>query len=270
MSTRRIILCADDYAIAPGVSEGIRALIKQGRLNATTVMTVFPEFVEEAAKLKETRSPIQYWTGLHVTLTGGYKPLYANPLKGADRLPSFTQLANPLRVDRAAVESETEAQLEAFRAAFGRNPDFVDGHQHAQLLPAVRAPFLTAVARTAPNAWVRQCGPARNSGYFTDIKNVLIAWGSIGFRRVARNKGLAMNPAFAGAYDLWGNEDFAKLFDGFLQDLPEGAVVMCHPGFVDDVLRGRDPLTDRREMEQAFLAGDAMPEALARAGLSLA
>jgi len=269
MSGRRILLCADDYAIAPGVSRGIRALLAQGRLNATTAMTVFPEFAEEAAKLKETKSPIQTWTGLHVTLTGGYQPLYASPLKGADRLPSFVELANPLRVDRPAVEAETEAQLEAFRAAFGRNPDFVDGHQHAQLLPAVRASFLAAVARSAPNAWVRQCGPAHLSGYFTDIKNVLIAWGSIGFRRVARKKRLAINPAFAGAYNLWGNEDFGKLFDGFLQDLPEGSVVMCHPGFVDDALRGRDPLTDRREVEQAFLAGDEMPRALARAGLSL-
>jgi predicted glycoside hydrolase/deacetylase ChbG (UPF0249 family) len=269
MSGRRIILCADDYAIAPGVSRGIRTLIAQGRLNATTAMTVFPEFAEEAARLKETKSPIAFQTGLHVTLTGGYKPLYANPLKGADRLPSFVELANPLRVDRAAVEAETEAQLEAFRAAFGRNPDFVDGHQHAQLLPAVRGPFLAAIARGAPEAWVRQCGPARLSGYFTDLKNVLIAWGSIGFRHAARKRDLATNPAFAGAYDLWGNEDFGTLFEGFLPDLPAGSVVMCHPGFADDMLRGRDPLTDRREVEQAYLASDAMPQVLARAGLSL-
>jgi predicted glycoside hydrolase/deacetylase ChbG (UPF0249 family) len=267
--SRRIILCADDYAIAPGVSRGIRALIAQGRLNATTAMAVFPEFAEEAAKLKETKSPIQYQTGLHVTLTGGYRPLYANPIKGADRLPFFAELANPLSVDRGAVAAETEAQLEAFRAAFGRNPDFVDGHQHVQLLPAVRGPFLAAVARGSPDAWVRQCGPAQLSGYFTDLKNVLIAWGSIGFRRVARKKRLAMNPAFAGAYDLWGNQDFGKLFEGFLHELPEGSVVMCHPGFVDDTLCGRDPLTDRREVEQAYLAGDEMPRALARAGLSL-
>ena len=60
-----------------------------------------------------------------------------------------------------------------------------------------------------------------------------------------------------------------KLFGGFLDGLPEGAVVMCHPGIVDDILRGRDRLTDRREVERAFLAGDEMPRTLARAGLSL-
>jgi predicted glycoside hydrolase/deacetylase ChbG (UPF0249 family) len=269
MSARRIILCADDYAIAPGVSRAIRALIAKGRLNATTAMTIFPELQEEAAALRDTKSPIRFSVGLHVTLTGGYQPLAANPLKGADRLPSFVELGNPLRVDRGAVEAETTAQLAAFRAAFGRAPDFVDGHQHVQLLPAVRAPFLAAVARGAPQAWVRQCGPARAAGYFTDVKNVLIAWGSVGFRAEARRQGLAMNPAFAGAYNLWGNEDFGGLFSGFLKDLPEGGVVMCHPGFVDETLRARDPLTDRREAEYAFLASERMPSALAAAGVSL-
>jgi predicted glycoside hydrolase/deacetylase ChbG (UPF0249 family) len=269
MNARRVILCADDYAIAPGVSRAIRELIAQGRLNATSAMTVFPEFAAEAAALDATKSPIRFSVGLHVTLTGGYKPLIASPLKGADRLPSFIELGNPLRVDRGAVEAETTAQLEAFRAAFGRAPDFVDGHQHAQLLPAVRKPFLAAVARGAPRAWVRQCGPAYVSGYFTDVKNVLIAWGSVGFRAEARRQGLAMNPAFAGAYNLWGNEDFGALFEGFLNGLPEAGVVMCHPGFVDDILKARDPLTDRREAEYAYLASERMPKALAAAGLTL-
>jgi predicted glycoside hydrolase/deacetylase ChbG (UPF0249 family) len=273
MSQRRIILCADDYAIAPGVSKAIRALIAQGRLNATTAMTVFPEFKIEAAALAATQSPIKLSVGLHVTLTGGYKPLAASPMSGTDnRLPMFPELANPLkyhRIDRQAIEAEIEAQLKAFRSAFGRAPDFVDGHQHVQLLPAVRAPFLAAVARGAPQAWVRQCGPARVSGYFTDIKNVLIAWGSISFRSAARRKDLAMNPAFAGAYDLWGNEDITELFDGFLEDLPDGGLVMCHPGFVDEELLARDPLTYRRETEYAFLAGIGLPNALARADATL-
>ena len=32
----RLILCADDYAIAPGVSRGILHLIAHGRLTATS------------------------------------------------------------------------------------------------------------------------------------------------------------------------------------------------------------------------------------------
>jgi len=40
----------------------------------------------------------------------------------------------------------------------------------------------------------------------------------------------------------------------FLDGLPEHGVIMCHPGFVDDILVGLDPLTVQREHEHAFLA----------------
>jgi predicted glycoside hydrolase/deacetylase ChbG (UPF0249 family) len=49
----------------------------------------------------------------------------------------------------------------------------------------------------------------------------------------------------------------------FLDGLPEGGVVMCHPGFVDDVLTGLDPLTSVRETEHAYLAGEDFPKLLA-------
>ena len=49
-------------------------------------------------------------------------------------------------------------QLAAFKELFGRAPDFVDGHQHAQLFPQVRDAFLRAVKEAAPGAWVRQGG----------------------------------------------------------------------------------------------------------------
>jgi chitin disaccharide deacetylase len=37
---------------------------------------------------------------------------------------------------------------------------------------------------------------------------------------------------------------------------------MCHPGFVDNVLIGLDPLTTTREIEHAYLASDAFPRLL--------
>jgi predicted glycoside hydrolase/deacetylase ChbG (UPF0249 family) len=52
--------------------------------------------------------------------------------------------------------------------------------------------------------------------------------------------------------------------------MPEGGVVMCHPGAVDETLRRLDPLTDAREREHAYLAGAAFPRTLADAGVTLA
>ena len=270
---KRVVVCADDYALAPGVSKAIRALISRGRINATSVMTPIPGFATEAATLAMTEAPIRFETGLHVTLSGPFRPLAATPLPTSDgNFPPLANLMEPLarfRIDRSAVETEVTAQIQTFVRTFKRTPDFVDGHQHVQLLPGVREGFLAAVARHAPKAWVRQCAPASLGALLTaDNKTRFLAVLSFGFRR--RAAGLKFNPAFAGAYDFGSGEEFDPLFARFLDGMPEGGVIMCHPGFVDDALIARDPLTHRREAEYAFLAGGGLPQALARAGATLA
>jgi predicted glycoside hydrolase/deacetylase ChbG (UPF0249 family) len=272
---RHIVVCADDYAIAPGVSKAIRALVERGRINATSAMVVVPGLAEEAKALAATGSPIRIEFGLHVTLSGGFKPLVASPLPTEDgNLPPMSRLLAPFarfQIDRTAIEAEVSAQLQAFSAAFGRPPDFIDGHHHVQLYPGVRDGLLAAVARAAPKAWVRQCAPADwRTLLAADRKSQFIAYLSAGFRRAARRAGLAYNPAFAGAYDYGARLDFAALFPPFIERLPAGGVVMCHPGFVDQALRSRDLLTAPREAEYAYFAGDAYPSALARAGVTLA
>ena len=62
------------------------------------------------------------------------------------------------RLDPEIIRAELMVQLTAFKELFGRAPDFVDGHQHAQLFPQVRDAFLHAVKEAAPGAWVRQGG----------------------------------------------------------------------------------------------------------------
>ena len=83
------------------------------------------------------------------------------------------------------------------------------------------------------------------------------------FRKRAARAGLAFNPAFAGAYDFSRSPDFGSLMGEFLDSLPDGGLVMCHPGFVDDVLVSLDPLTTQREHEHAYLAGEDFPDLLA-------
>ena len=64
--------------------------------------------------------------------------------------------------------------------------------------------------------------------------------------------------------------DYAKLFPGFLDGMPDGGVIMCHPGIVDAELARLDPLTDLREREYAFFLGDAFAQLLQRRGYALA
>ena len=83
------------------------------------------------------------------------------------------------------------------------------------------------------------------------------------FRKRAAAAKIPFNPAFAGAYDFSKASDFGVLMGEFLQQLPEGGLVMCHPGFVDETLSSLDPLTTQREAEHAFLASDRFPALLA-------
>ena len=55
------------------------------------------------------------------------------------------------------------------------------------------------------------------------------------FRHSATRAGITFNPAFAGAYNFSKKPDFGELFERFLDALPEGGLIMCHPGFVDDI-----------------------------------
>jgi hypothetical protein len=180
------------------------------------------------------------------------------------------RLALLRRLDRAALAREVEAQLAAFAQGFGRPPDFVDGHQHVHIFPQIRDVVLEAAQRLAPGAWVRQCvsaGPLR--GRVNDPKGLLIDALSRAVRRRARKLGIKTNPAFAGTYTYRPDADFARLFPGFLAGLPEGGLIMCHPGQVDDELKRLDPLTAVREREYAYLSSPAFSAALETYGLTL-
>ena len=273
---RRIWLCADDYGLSPGVNRAIRDLVERGRLNATSVMAVGPAIGrDEAAALQEVaaRSP-RCAIGLHATLSAPFRPLtiHFKPVDGG-MFPPYPKLlrAGLLRqLDPEIIRAELVVQLAAFRELFGRAPDFVDGHQHVQLFPQVRDAFLAAVKEAAPDAWVRQGG--RNLPLAKRLgapKALLLDILSAQFRRRASRANIAFNSAFAGAYDFSQAPDFGELMQRFLDGLPEGGLVMCHPGFVDELLVSLDPLTGQREREYAFLAGDAFPRLLGANNVTL-
>jgi predicted glycoside hydrolase/deacetylase ChbG (UPF0249 family) len=267
---RRIWLCADDYGLSPGVNRAIRDLIDRGRLNATSVMVVGPAIGRDEIDALNTvvASRERFAVGLHTTLTAPFPPLTMafRPLDGGLFLPLPKKLRSSLlrRLDVDMLQAEVTAQIAAFAALFGRAPDYVDGHQHVQLFPQVRDAFLAAVKSAAPQAWVRQCGrPQSLLQGIGQPKALLLDVLSATFRRRATAQRTAFNPGFAGAYDFSRGPAFGDLLRGFLEALPDGGLVMCHPGFVDDILVGLDPLTGQREREHAYLASDDFPTLLA-------
>ena len=275
-AVRHIWLCADDYGISPAVDAGIRELILRGRLNATSVMMAAPHLsADEADALEQLNSGEKRAAiGLHVTLTGPFQPMSEGfkPLRDGRFLPNTQKMRMAMmrRLQPELLMIEIATQLTAYIDTFGHLPDFVDGHQHVHLMPQVREALLKVVAETAPDAWVRQCGRARGAWRMPDPKALTLDVLSVGIRNAASRRGIATNQAFAGAYDFNSKTPFAKIFPRFLEGLPEGAVVMCHPGHVDVELEALDPLTHQREREFTYFNSDEFPRVLAEHGLALA
>src|SRR5215471_7767833 len=274
---RKLWLCADDYGISPAVSRAIRDLIGLGRINATSVMVTTPSFsaAEAQALCDIAAASHRAAIGLHFTLTAPFRPA-ALTYRPVERDGAFLSLAGTFaaglqrRLDSDALAAEAACQFEAFHAAFGRPPDFVDGHQHAHLVPQVSDAVLAAMKRMAPGAWIRQCGRATPLRLrWRDPKGLLLDLLSVRLRMRSVACGIRTNPGFAGTYNFTRAAGFETLFVSFLQNLPEGGLVMCHPGFVDAELRRLDDFTDMREQEYAFFAGERFPVLLTQHGIAL-
>jgi predicted glycoside hydrolase/deacetylase ChbG (UPF0249 family) len=271
---RHIWLCADDYGISPAVSVAIRELMARGLINAASVMVVTPSFSASEATALAEAAAARAAVGLHITLTAPFHPLTEfTPRRDGAFLPLNGMAARGLlrRLDRARLEAEIAAQFAAFRRAFGRAPDYVDGHQHIHVFPQISDALVRAIKQEAPRAWLRQCGrAAAASKSLVDPKGYILDALSARLRRLAARNGVRTNPAFAGTYSFRPDADFSAMFPEFLDGLPEGGLLMCHPGKVDQELRQLDPLTDLREREYAFFLSERFPRILAERGYALA
>ncbi len=278
MTPRRFWLCADDYGMSPAVNRGIRELMARSRINATSVMVGAPSFDAQEARALDAaaRAGSGAALGLHFTLSAPFRPLgpYRPTAANGTFLPVRQMFARGLvrALDGRAAALEAERQIDAFHVAFGRPPDFIDGHQHVHLVPQVGDALLAVMKERTPAAWVRQCGRSsplmKRRGLATDH---LIDKLSRRMRRRSAVLGVATNPGFAGGYNFGRPPAYdTALFASFLDSLPEGGLVMCHPGFVDAELQRLDPLTSMREQEYAFFASDRFPQLLAGRGFVLA
>jgi chitin disaccharide deacetylase len=274
MTLRPLVLSADDYGLAPGVGAAIRELAAAGRLSATGCMTPSPFWPEEARALRPFSGRIDI--GLHLTLTDHLPLTRPQRLAPGGRLPPLgrlMRLALARRLDPGEIEAELDAQLDAFEAAMGRPPDFVDGHQHVHQLPGVAPVLVGAWRRRLRGAWIRVCWDAPGRilrRRVAPARSLLIALLGARLRTAALRHAIPTNDGFAGVNDFDPAKPFGDLFRRFLAAPGPRHLVMCHPGRVDAALMAADPVTTRREQELAYLAGETFPADLAAAGFRLA
>lgn len=270
-----ITLCADDYGLAPGVSHAIRDLILKRRLHATGCMTGSAHWPAQAELLKPLEGLAHI--GLHITLTE-QRPITTLPkLAPNGKLPAVDWLIKRSwlgRLDRAEIEQEINQQFDAFVSAFGRIPDFLDGHHHVHQLPIIRDVVLD-IWRTRMNrqGWVRSCweSPLQLKRRGVDwARASIIALLGLEWHRMMQRHNIPHNRSFRGVYDLTDKIPFDLLFKTFLDTPCPQTLIMVHPGQVDEALQAADRLTDQRENEFAFLASERCAQILSDQGLTLA
>jgi predicted glycoside hydrolase/deacetylase ChbG (UPF0249 family) len=264
----RFALCADDYALTPGVSRGILELLAARRVTAVSVMTTRPDWPVAAEELMSFGSAADI--GLHLNLTLG-APLGLMPaFAPAGEFPPLGDLVGSTLLGRLPlpeIAAEIGRQIAAFAKHFGRLPDYLDGHQHVHALPGIREALLdTLVAEgLAGRVWLRDPGDRLHAILARQAKGKALGVALLtgGFAPRARAHGFGMNDGFAGFSDFDPTGDYASIFTSSLRSPGPRHLVMCHPGYADDALARLDNATKSRESELAFLLSPAFSEVLA-------
>jgi len=263
-------LCADDYALSPGVSRGILEALSAGRLGATSVLTTRPFWPKGAHELRQFTAKADI--GLHLNFTLG-SPLGDMPGFAAwGRLPAIGQVVKAAwrnELPEAAIGQEISRQLDSFCEHFGAPPAFVDGHQHVQLLPQIRSQLFTRLEekRLSGKVWLRDSSdrPQRILRRGVELRKALeIAWLGRGFAREASARGYATNEGFSGFSAFDPGLDYAAEFARHLRAPGRRHLIMCHPGYCDEELVAADPVTLSRERELSFLLSPAFTAMLDR------
>jgi predicted glycoside hydrolase/deacetylase ChbG (UPF0249 family) len=271
----RFVLCADDYALSPAVSDAIRALLRQRRLSATGAMTNRPDWPQSASRLREFAGTADL--GVHLNLTCGSSLGVMSRFAPTGELPALGRVLRGAMfggLPLGEIADEFRRQIDAFAHFIGREPDFLDGHQHVHAFPRIRQALFQAVhgLGLARRLYIRD--PADRLGAIASRrlcvgKALFIAGLARSFGDELDRRGLARNSGFSGIVPFNPRRDYGADFELFLRNPGDRHLVMCHPGFVDRELEAADSVAATRPLEHAFLAGDALPELLGRFGAKI-
>ena len=260
-------VCADDVGLVEGVAETVLALAERGRLSAASCVTNAPGWPRAAAVV--AAAPASLELGLHFNLSEGM-PRSAELRAHWPTLPGVAHLlslAHLRGLPVGAVRAEFAAQVEAFIAALGRAPAFVDGHQHVHALPGVRGVVLDAIATWPTLPAVRNTGQLLGPG--AGFKRAVIeASGGRALQRELVARAIPHNRALLGAYDFIA-ANYGALMRRWLVASPrDGGLVFCHP-CATAVDGSGDPIASARRREAAYLGSDAFAADLDAAGLTV-
>lgn len=234
-----LIINADDFGLSPAVNRGIIELHRAGVVSSATIMVNMPGFAEAAQLAREAP---RLGVGLHFNLSYG-EPLCAPDQVGSliDEQGAFSEQVEGWREEEVA--RELAAQWQRLVEA-GISPTHLDSHRHMQVHTVVYRP-LEALAR-------REGLPLRR----VEGEPVLDS-----------PRPPCADYTFLNTYFQSGGKEL--LLDTLESLQPGVSELMCHPGYVDEVLKGLSSWTQVRRAELAVLGDAQVKSALIRTGIHL-
>lgn len=258
-----ILLCADDFGMAPGINAGILDLAQEGRLSAVSCMSLGRHCSRDALDL--AGMPIT--AGLHLNMT--------ERLEGYEFYQPLSRLllnCYSRRIDPRIITHEIERQLDAYEATFGKAPDYVDGHQHVHQFPLIRDCLVEVLVRRYSGhlPWLRSTLPGELTGIPLPYRMLARFIGYLGgnsLSNLASRFGFGMNARLIGVYGFTGGEKhYRELLETWLAGALVNDLLICHPAKTADpsVSLGR-----QRIAEYSVLSDKDFPNLLKKNGLFL-
>lgn len=277
MTSRRLIVVADDYGIGPRTSAGIRRLCDIGAVTATVLLVNSPYAIDAVNQWQRARLDADL--GWHPCLTIDAPVAAADTVRSLTtkdgRFPTLGRLMAWFILGRcrpSEIVKEFRAQLRRFHDLTGSWPAIVNSHHHIQVFPIVGAALrwvlreagIRPYLRRIHEPWhtLRQIGGGR-------LKRMFL--GSLGGPESRRQ----LADEFPGADVLAGITNPScvrdpEFFGRWLRTVRgESVELTCHPGELDITLYGRDATrgdgnVERRVHELQLLSSDSFGKAVAR------
>lgn len=246
--TRALMVVADDFGIGPPTTSGILHLARKGVVSASVMLVNSPYAEEAVAAWRKGGRPMDLGWHPNLTLDAPILPASQVPslVDGNGQfwpLPLFLRRWVMGRMAPREIEAEFRAQLMRFVDLVGEPPALVNAHQHIILFPPIGSIILDVMMRR---------------GYFPYIRRVREPWRQLLKVRGARVKRLLLSTLgrrqsrLQATRGFPGNDWLAGVTDPpWVRDplfhrrwfacVPGRAVeLVCHPGFEDQTLIGRD------------------------------
>lgn len=214
----KIILCADDFGYSTAVSEGILDLIELRRIRSTSVLikklAVDPNCSDLVQRLLHSDASI----GLHFDLTRF----------SLIKLVLLSNLHLMSRKLKREIAKEFADQVDLFRKIFGKNPDFVDGHQHVHQFPVISAIIFAFYKK---ENWKPATRLVKNTNhpFFWLKARIIYVVSSIFYLKRLNKFHISHNTSFSGIYNFHTRKKYNEMFPQFVFSLDDNGLIMVHP-----------------------------------------